>query len=170
VSVKNPFKEVLFLVHGDWTVEGFAWAKELARILAVPFRIIQDEASIENMAQRLLHGDGYYIGHYHYPLPKTQVIKAYKNFNSDGIGWNTNSNLVILILNQTSETEFTNEFLQLNKHIILTVPNSIPKAEGVSEFINILRRISILSLPFDVMKPVHNSLLSRLKQGFQSFL
>lgn len=168
--MKNLVKEVLFPAYGDWKVEAYAWSKELARRLNTSFRVLENGKSGEDFNQQLLQGDGYYFGHYHHAPQKTHLTSLKKGFTPEFTEYlKDSSGLAVIVLEPSSKSIFQDDAINLSHHVVLSIPNPIEKTSKESEFMDILKQISILNLPFDFPQG-KQSWLAKLTQTFQVFL
>ena len=170
--MKNVIKEVIFPAYGDWKIEDYAWCKELARRLNASFKVLQSADSgeySEEFAHKILRGDGYYFGHYNYAPIKTQLAARQDELSDEFSNYlKDSSGLAVLVLD--SKTKLQEESFKLSHHIVLSIPNPIEISSKQSEFVSILRQISILNLPFDFEEEGKQSWLSKLLQNLRTFL
>lgn len=170
--MKHLIKEVIFPAYGDWKIEAYAWCKELARRLNVSFKVLQSADSgeySEEFAHKILRGDGYYFGHYNYAPIKTRLSSHRNELTTEFANYlRDRSGLAVLVLD--SKARFPEESFNLSHHIVLSIPNPIEIKSKETEFISILRQISILNLPFDSVGSDPQSWLSKLAQNLRTFL
>lgn len=170
--MRSLVKEVIFPAYGDWKIEAYAWCKELARRSNATFRVLQSgdgSEYSEEFTHKILRGDGYYFGHYNYTPIKTQLSSHHDHLSTDFVNYTkSSSGIAVLVLD--SKTRLQEEPLNLSHHIVLSIPNPIEMASKESEFIGILRQISILNLPFDFVEEDKQSWLAKLVNNFRAFL
>lgn len=169
--MKPLVKEVLFAAFGDWKVEAYAWSKELARRLNASFRVLQSNTELnDTFNQQLLQADGYYFGHYHHTPLKTNLTSFKKGLSPDFVDYlNESSGLAVIVLDPSAKSVFHEDALNLSHHVVLSIPNPITKVSNGTEFMDILRQISIINLPFQY-SPGRQSWFAKLAQTFQAFL
>lgn len=172
ISVNHLVKEVVFPAYGDWKIEAYAWCKELARRLNASFKVLQSSAGDKDLAElphKILRGDGYYFGHYNYAPIKTHLSSHRAELTPEFSDYlKDRSGLAVLVLD--SKAKFPDESFKLSHHIVLSIPNPIEIQSKETEFVTILRQISILNLPFDSVDEDRKSWLSKWVQNIRMFL
>ena len=168
----NRFKEVLYPLSGDWVVEVYAWSKELARLLHVPFHVVFDDPksarNLPNPKQQLLEGDGYYFSHYSHSPPKTEVSSLPGDFASQLVPRLSRAkSSVVMVGPSIANSDIHRELFQLN-HLIASYPKHIQRANEIPEFDNILQQIAFHHLPKELFQNDNHSLFSRMKRNLLS--
>lgn len=171
--MRKSIHEVIYPIRTGWSIESFAWAKELARTLHASFHVLKEKSvdSTEAFDRLLLRADGYYIIHYQQAPLKTNVIQLSGDFFHQLDQYLAHySGQALVVIDAENANNLSKQQTDLNRHVIITLPDSVKIDRGESEFISILNQAHVLNWPKDLIQSLQQSWFKRLMQRLLSLL